>query len=60
MMGSSIVTGLTLLAVVIGLADADVEFKHHNNTDMAEILQQVHNRYEYFDLFLRRTFLKRN
>ena len=59
-MGSSIVTGLTLLAVVIGLADADVEFKHHNNTEMAEILQQVHNRYEYFDLSSGVPFKKKN
>ena len=33
-----------LAVLLVGLAQADVEYKHHNNTEMAEILQQVHNR----------------
>jgi len=38
---------LALLSCLLGLAQAKVEFKHHNNTEMAEILQQVHNRCPY-------------
>ena len=33
-----------LLAFVAFSARAEVEFKHHNNTEMAAVLQQVHNR----------------
>merc|ERR1711935_586906 len=33
-----------LLAFVAFGARAEVEFKHHNNTEMAAVLQQVHNR----------------
>ena len=33
-----------LLAFAAGVANAKVEFKHHNNTELAEVLQQVHNR----------------
>jgi len=32
-----------LLMIVVGLAMAEVEFKHHNNTEMAEVLQKIHN-----------------
>jgi len=31
------------LFVLIGSALAALEFKHHNNTEMAAILQQIHN-----------------
>ena len=34
-----------LLAFVAFGARAEVEFKHHNNTEMAAVLQQVHNRW---------------
>merc|ERR1711935_830590 len=33
-----------LLAFVAFGVQAEVEFKHHNNTEMAAVLQQVHNR----------------
>ena len=33
-----------LLAFVAFSARGEVEFKHHNNTEMAAVLQQVHNR----------------
>merc|ERR1712241_202628 len=36
-----------LLAFAAGVANAKVEFKHHNNTELAEVLQQVHNRCPY-------------
>ena len=36
--------GLLLALGVLG-ASASVEFKHHNNTEMAAVLQQVHNRW---------------
>ena len=32
---------LTLCAAIITLAAANIEFKHHNNTELAAILQQV-------------------
>ena len=32
---------LTLCAALISLAAANIEFKHHNNTELAAILQQV-------------------
>ena len=35
---------LLLLTAVLSVAAGNVEFKHHNNTEMAEILQQIHNR----------------
>ena len=34
-----------LLAFMAFGAWAEVEFKHHNNTEMAAVLQQVHNRW---------------
>merc|ERR1712137_940746 len=34
---------LTICAAIITLAAANIEFKHHNNTELAAILQQVHN-----------------
>jgi len=36
-----------LMAIAAGVASAKVEFKHHNNTELAEVLQQVHNRCPY-------------
>ena len=42
--GTRAATLLALASFLVGLAQAKVEFKHHNNTEMAEILQQVHNR----------------
>ena len=38
---------LVLFAVFVSVAAGNVEFKHHNNTEMAEVLQQIHNRYDY-------------
>lgn len=35
---------LVLFTVVVSVAAGNVEFKHHNNTEMAEVLQQIHNR----------------
>jgi len=35
---------LTLCAALMSLAAANLEFKHHNNTELAAILQQVHNK----------------
>jgi hypothetical protein len=35
---------LVALVALVGSANAAVEFKHHNNTEMAAVLQQVHNR----------------
>ena len=32
---------LTLCAALMSLAAANIEFKHHNNTELAAILQQV-------------------
>ena len=32
---------LTICAAIITLAAANIEFKHHNNTELAAILQQV-------------------
>merc|ERR1712038_2103348 len=40
---SAVLAGLMVIAAV----QASVEFKHHNNTEMAEILQQVHNKCPY-------------
>jgi len=34
---------LTICAAIITLAAANIEFKHHNNTELAAILQQDHN-----------------
>merc|ERR1712184_117980 len=34
---------LTICAAIITMAAANIEFKHHNNTELAAILQQVHN-----------------
>merc|ERR1711874_862464 len=33
----------TLCLLCLSLAAANIEFKHHNNTELAAILQQVHN-----------------
>ena len=36
-------------------ACAEVDFKHHNNTELAAVLQQVHNRYvilRHFELYI--------
>ena len=41
-MGLTSVVMATIL--VIAGVQANLEFKHHNNTEMAEILQQVHNK----------------
>jgi len=38
---------VSLLALGINFVQAKVNFKHHNNTEMAEILQQVHNKCPY-------------
>ena len=35
---------LVLLSVLVNASAGNVEFKHHNNTEMAEVLQQIHNR----------------
>merc|ERR1712051_734717 len=35
---------LVLLFIQASVQAGKVEFKHHNNTEMAEVLQQVHNR----------------
>jgi len=35
---------LWALVTLVVLVQAEVEFKHHNNTEMAAVLQQVHNR----------------
>merc|ERR1711971_62002 len=35
---------LTLCAALMSLAAANLEFKHHDNTELAAILQQVHNK----------------
>ena len=31
-------------AIIVTVSAGNVEFKHHNNTEMAEVLQQIHNR----------------
>ena len=36
--------GAFLAFLALGV-QAEVEFKHHNNTEMAAVLQQVHNRW---------------
>merc|ERR1712198_82086 len=35
---------LVLYCVLVTASAGNVEFKHHNNTEMAEVLQQIHNR----------------
>jgi len=35
---------LVLCSVIASVAAGNVDFKHHNNTEMAEVLQQIHNR----------------
>merc|ERR1712038_656767 len=32
------------ITIVAAVSAGNVEFKHHNNTEMAEVLQQIHNR----------------
>lgn len=39
--GVLLVASITIVAAV---SAGNVEFKHHNNTEMAEVLQQIHNR----------------
>ncbi|TRY80294.1 hypothetical protein TCAL_04318 [Tigriopus californicus] len=40
---SLLLQGLSV-ALVASLTSAAVEFKHHNNTELAEVLQRIHNR----------------
>merc|ERR1711981_721090 len=42
--GKAIMAFLWALVTLVVLVQAEVEFKHHNNTEMAAVLQQVHNR----------------
>merc|ERR1711899_506804 len=42
--GKQVGVFLVLLSVLVNASSAEVEFKHHDNTEMAEVLQQVHNR----------------
>ena len=35
---------IVLFSVLVNASAGNVEFKHHNNTEMAEVLQQIHNR----------------
>ena len=35
---------VVVLSIIASVAAGNVDFKHHNNTEMAEVLQQVHNR----------------
>ena len=30
-------------SVIVTVSAGNVDFKHHNNTEMAEVLQQIHN-----------------
>ena len=43
---------LAAFLALVAYVNAEVEFKHHNNTEMAAVLQQVHNRLVYFDFML--------
>lgn len=42
---------LWALMALVALVRAEVEFKHHNNTEMAAVLQQVHNRWVLISTF---------
>ena len=35
---------LVSFCILVTASAGNVEFKHHNNTEMAEVLQQIHNR----------------
>jgi hypothetical protein len=56
MVASTWATILTFIAASSAFAAKEVEFKHHNNTELAETLQKVHNRYvlkfSFFVVFL--------
>ena len=42
--GKQIGLFLVFFCVLVTASAGNVEFKHHNNTEMAEVLQQIHNR----------------
>merc|ERR1712038_1492927 len=42
--GKQVGVFLVLISVLVNASAGNVEFKHHNNTEMAEVLQQIHNR----------------
>merc|ERR1711899_568775 len=42
--GKAIMAFLWAFGAFLACVSAEVEFKHHNNTEMAAVLQQVHNR----------------
>ena len=42
--GKQIGLFFVLFCVLVTASAGNVEFKHHNNTEMAEVLQQIHNR----------------
>jgi len=42
--GKQVGVFLVLFSVLVNASAGNVEFKHHNNTEMAEVLQQIHNR----------------
>lgn len=42
--GKAIMAFLWAFGAFLACVTAEVEFKHHNNTEMAAVLQQVHNR----------------
>ena len=46
--GKAIMAFLWAFGAFLACVSAEVEFKHHNNTEMAAVLQQVHNR--WFDV----------
>ena len=46
-----------LVAFMAFMAKAEVEFKHHNNTEMAAVLQQVHNRWVILRKFVSKMYL---
>ena len=36
---------------LVAFVKAEVDFKHHNNTEMAAVLQQIHNRWVLIPAF---------
>ena len=42
--GKTMVFYLWAFILLVASVKAEVEFKHHNNTELAAVLQQVHNR----------------
>ena len=42
--GKTMVCYLWAFVLLVASVKAEVEFKHHNNTELAAVLQQVHNR----------------